>query len=309
VSFFQHAVVASRAEAIMSVVLSFVSGLLTVYTVEGARVCNRPNVLIAYPTGPLLVFNLIGGAMVWELLITPAFFYRARRILLEREKKRAVAEGEDGEGGGEGVEEDDLDPNLGKDMRHLGNRHERIAIPIGVLLGFIAPSLGMLIKGSPASVGVWLFFPIYVSLIRKAVRLLLRLTRSQLRSLHLESHNISLAMVYSAPVLCSILSQAVLLRSLISKKDDRQEMTRSTTRFVEIDITFVGLTVLYWLFVEVGWKTVGVMVISSLVLGPGAGVCAGWIYRERWWFKALEGVRREAEEEARRVDEETPLLT
>ena len=309
VSFFQHAVAASRAASIMSVVLSFVSGLLTVYTVEGARVCNRPNVLIAYPTGPLLVFNLIGGAMVWELLITPAFFHRARKILSERERKRVIAEEEE-EAGGEGPAEDEdvLDPNFGKDMRHLGNDHERIAIPIGVLLGFIAPSLGMLIKGSPGSVGVWLFSPIYVSLIRKAVRLLLRLTRSQLRSLHLESHKVSLAMVYGAPVLCSVLSQATLLWSLISRRDDREEMTRSTTRFVEVDITFVGLTVLYWLFVEVGWKTPGVMVLSSLLLGPGAGVCTGWIYRERWWFKALEGVRREAEDEARRADEETPLL-
>jgi hypothetical protein len=306
VSFFQHAVAAKRAASVMSVVLSFVSGLLTVYTVEGARVCNRPNVLIAYPTGPLLVFNLVGGAMVWQLLITPAFFHRARRILTEREKRRQAAE-ESQEGGGE-TEHDVLDPNFGKDMRHLGNASERIAIPIGVLLGFVAPSLGMLVKGSPASVGVWLFSPIYVSLIRKAVRVLLRLTRSQLRSLHLESNKVSLAMVYGAPVLCSVLSQAVLLWNVIARKDDRQEMTRSTMRFVEVDITFVGLTVLYWLFVEVGWRTVGVMLLSSLVLGPGAGVCAGWIYRERWWFKALEGVRREAEEASGQVDEETPLL-
>ncbi len=63
----------------MGAVLSMVGGLLTVSTIEAARICNAPSVLIAYPTGPWLVFTLVGGAFVWELVIVPAFLHRARR--------------------------------------------------------------------------------------------------------------------------------------------------------------------------------------------------------------------------------------
>ncbi len=96
VSFFGEALASVRAFAIMSVVLSFIASLLTVSTVEAARICNGPSLLIAYPTGPWLVFNLMGGAMVWELLITPAFFHRSKQLLEARE--RAASEGDSGAG-------------------------------------------------------------------------------------------------------------------------------------------------------------------------------------------------------------------
>jgi hypothetical protein len=38
---------------------------------------------------------------------------------------------------------------------------------------------------------------------------------------------------------------------------------------------------LYWLFIEAGWKVALVMVVTSAILGPGAGICVGWIYREQ----------------------------
>ena len=328
ISFFETAVDSSRAAIIMASVLSFVAALLTVYVIEGARVCNRPAALIAYPTGPLLVFNLAGGAFVWELAVAPAFLRRAREILLARREAREAALGA-------GVSASPLDPALGKGLRRFESDAEAVAIPVGVLLGFIGPSILMVVLGGPVTVAVWLFSPIYVTAIRGIVRATLPRLRAgsidpnaaeaaDLRSLHLESHRASLVLVYTAPVLCSVFSHALLIWNLVAKKDDRMDMTRATLGFIEINVIFSGLTVLYWLLVEVGWRVVAVMVGVSVVLGPGAGVCAGWTYRERRWHetfvKGFRGSRRSSrrssvasntEEGTRRggrADEHTPLL-
>ncbi|MBE3050511.1 hypothetical protein IMZ48_50070 [Candidatus Bathyarchaeota archaeon] len=326
VSFFQTAVASSRAAATMAAALSFVAALLTVYVVEGARVCNRPAVLIAYPTGPLLAFTLAGGAFVWELAVAPAFLRRAREILLARRAAR--------EGGVAALSP--FDPELGRGLRHLRSDAEAVAIPVAVLLGFIVPSVLMVALGTPVAVGVWLFAPVYVALVRGVVRVVLPRLRARsvdpnaaeaedLRSLHLEAHRVSLALVYAAPVLCSALSHGLLIFSLLAGKDDRRDMTRATLGFIEIDVVFTGLTVLYWLGVEVGWRVVGIMVGVSVVLGPGAGICAGWVYREERWQEAFVkgpgGSRRSSRRgsrgssveagpgDERRADEQTPLLT
>ncbi|EWG46062.1 hypothetical protein FVEG_15915 [Fusarium verticillioides 7600] len=83
ISFFRAALLSLRSRTVMGVVLAFIGGLLTVSTVESARICNAPNALIAYPTGPWLVFDLVGGAVVWELVIIPAFLHRARSVSLD----------------------------------------------------------------------------------------------------------------------------------------------------------------------------------------------------------------------------------
>ncbi|CAI0655745.1 unnamed protein product, partial [Colletotrichum noveboracense] len=119
ISFFQNALDSARTFASMSAVLSFIAGLMTVTTVEAARICNAPNVLIANPTGPWLVFNLIGGAVVWELVMVPAFFHRSRSIYLARKKagKQVVESAES------------KDPDFGKHARHLNVDAEIVAIP------------------------------------------------------------------------------------------------------------------------------------------------------------------------------------
>ncbi|CAK7203849.1 hypothetical protein SEUCBS139899_006598 [Sporothrix eucalyptigena] len=299
VSFFQEALAlgSARAFTTMSVVLSFVASLLTVSTVEAARICNGPSVLIAYPTGPWLVFNLMGGAMVWELLIIPAFFRRSQDI----------AAGKDA-----------VDPE-GEVVPATSNRHltvvaEVVAIPVAVALGYVAPSLAMLFTAAPVAIAVWLFFPIYVSLIRQGVRFVIRHgVGIHNRTLYLESHTPSLFAVYAVPLALSLISHGLVVYSLLTHQpDDRQEMTRSTLRFIEIDFFFIVLTVLYWILVEAGWRVVAVVLGASVVLGPGAGLCLGWIYRERQLGLA-DGSDEEGEDGpegdgAAVPGEETPLL-
>jgi hypothetical protein len=283
----------------MSVVLSFIGGLLTVSTVEAARVCNGPNLLIAYPTGAWLVFNLVGGAFVWQLAIVPAFFHRSREIIAARKR-------------GPGELAGPADPNFGEAMRHLTKEAEIVAIPIAVALGYGLPSLFMLGYDTPATILVWLFFPVWVTLVRQLVRKAMLWPADRYHSsFHLESDVVALAGMYAVPIFFSVVSHALLFLDIMWP-DDRKEMTRATTKFVVIDMFFIGLTVLYWVFVEAGWRVTLVMIVASVVLGPGAGVCLGWIYREhkvdpdRSVIAVAVGGRRSSGGSS--LSEDTPLL-
>ncbi|KKA28578.1 hypothetical protein TD95_002898 [Thielaviopsis punctulata] len=299
-SFFQASVASARAGAVMAETLAFVAGLLTVYTVEGARICNRSAVLIAYPAGPMLVFNLIGGAVVWQLLLVPAFFHHHQAILAQRQNATPQA-----------LERaQDTHPALGPKLRYFTNSAETLAIPVGVALGFILPSALLLFLGTPWAAGLWLFSPLYVSAIRIAVRRLVALSspwitflrpeNAQPTSLHLESSRTALLGVYLLPLTVSALAHWNLIWNLTAHFDDCQEMTRSVLRFVVVDMAFVWLTVVYWLFVEVGWQVTTVVVGIGLVAGPGAGLCVGWIYREQ---KMMDSVFVLGSEEERVSDE------
>jgi len=300
VSFFQEAVASARAFGLMAVILSFVAGLLTVSTVEAARICNSPSVLIAYPTGPWLVFDLVGGAMVWQLVIIPAFFHRSREIIAARKQ------------GGPQRLSGPADPTFGEAMRHLTKTAETVAIPVAVAVGYVVPALLMLVLDHPATVLVWLLFPVWVSLVRQVVRRgVLMVREGWSGSLHLESNRLALVAVYAVPIACSVLAQAHFIWTL-TQPDDRKEMTRSTLKFITVDALFVGLTVLYWILIEAGWRVALVMVGASLVLGPGAGICLGWVYREqtvdldRSVTVVAVGSRRPSEDAD--PSEETPLL-
>ncbi|KAK3370685.1 hypothetical protein B0H63DRAFT_487421 [Podospora didyma] len=280
VSFFSEALSApARSLGIIPPILSFIAGLLTVATVEAARICNAPNVLIAYPTGPWLVFNLVGGALVWQLVIIPAFFHRSREIISARRAGNPTATPTLAETSGRGA----ADPTFGSSMRHLTKVAEIVAIPVAVAVGYIIPSVVMLTlrPDEPIPILVWLFFPLWVSAVRQLVRKAMLLLQEEWHaSFHLESSKLALAGMYAVPILCSAISQALLIWSLV-QPDDRKEMTRATIKFIVIDMSFIGLTVLYWVLVEAGWQVALVMVAASMVLGPGAGVCIGWMYRER----------------------------
>ncbi|KAL2196629.1 hypothetical protein P885DRAFT_78355 [Corynascus similis CBS 632.67] len=305
VSFFQAAVDSVRASGLMAVILSFVGGLLTVTAVEAARICNSPSALIAtFPTALWLVFDLVGGALVWQLAIVPAFLRRARDIIAARSQ---------GAGGGPPRLSGPADPTFGEAMRHLARgAAETVAIPVAVTLGYIVPAALVLVLDHPVAVLVWLFFPVWVSLVRQAVRrVVLAVREGTSASLHLESNQLALIAVYALPVACSVLSHAYFIWTL-TQPDDRREMTRSTLKFIAIQAFFVGMTVLYWILVEAGWRTLLVMVLASVVLGPGAGVCLGWVYREqmvdldRSVTVVAVGSRRQSEDAE--PSEETPLL-
>ncbi|KAG5932501.1 hypothetical protein E4U53_001302 [Claviceps sorghi] len=302
VSFLHAALDSLRSRAVLGVVLAFIGSLLTVSTVEAARPINAGNPIVARPTLPWLVFNLVGGALVWQLVIVPAFILAAKTW-----PSRPA-----------GDEDEDEDEDEGHAGRALAQT-DVVAIPVAVALGFYVPSALMLAAPSPLPIGIWLFFPVYVSLIRQLVRHLLGRTR-RFRSAapcHVESRVRSSLVVYGLPLLASLLAHAFVTASFLTGADDRKELTRSAVRFIEIDFQYIGLTVLYWVFVEVGWRAPLAMVASSVLLGPGAGTVLGWLYRERLITPDRPVLRRDSvvedgrpsEERGRGlVDEQTPLV-
>ncbi|POR39764.1 Uncharacterized protein TPAR_00054, partial [Tolypocladium paradoxum] len=282
-----------------------VGALLSVCTLEAARRCNRRSAVIARPTPWWLLFNLAGGALVWQLVIVPAFIRRARSWY-------AADKGPGGGGGGDDAaaawEEDDREDR----DRRIADA-EVVAIPVAVALGFYLPAISMLVFAvdTPDVILIWLFFPVHVALIRRALLWAIRtLRRSEPALVHLESSRWRVVAMYALPVACSVLAHAFAVFAM-TLRDDRREMTRSTVTFIEIDMQFIALTVLYWVFVEVGWRAPLAMVAAGAVLGPGTGVCVAWVYRERLMQEALDQrvtAAPDAEEGTAPSDEQTPLL-
>lgn len=296
VSFVSTAVASTRAAAVVSSsLLSLLAGLLTVSGVEASRLCNASAPLLAHPTASWLLFVLGGGPLVWALVVVPASLRRGKRLA-------PLLRGED-----------DVE------ARHLAFAADAVAVPLSVAVGFGIPSAALLAtRGAPAAVLVWLLFPVAVAAVRRATRWVLLRARPETAapSLRLEASRRALLGVYGLPVLFSAGAHVwglVVAVFGFGGPDDRREMTRSTLRFIELDAVFVGLAVLYWVLAEGGWRPAAVMVLVSAVLGPGAGVCAAWVWRE-WTAHPVglgadgEGGEGGEDPEREGAAEDTPLL-
>ena len=281
ISFFAEALDAVRSRAVVAVALAYVGALLTVCTLEAARRCNRRSVVVARPTGWWVLFNLVGGALVWQLVIVPAFLHRARSWFVAEKQPESAGDGDDADAARvEAEDHDDRDRSIAD--------AEVVAIPVAVALGFYLPSILMLFLGYAEVIGIWLFFPVWVTLIRLGLRWAMqKLRRSEPALVHFESSRWRMVGLYALPVVCSVLAHVFVVYAM-TLRDDRKEMTRSTVKFIEVDLQFLALTVLYWVFAEVGWRAPLVMVAAAVVLGPGTGVCVAWIYRERLLQEALD---------------------
>ncbi|RKU47920.1 hypothetical protein DL546_009306 [Coniochaeta pulveracea] len=139
-------------------------------------------------------------------------------------------------------------------------------------------------------------------------------------TLHLSSSRLNLVAVYALPILLSVVAHGYLLYNLVTRRDDSHEVTRSTLKFILIDLGGLLTAVLYWVLVEAGWMAAAVFVVATLLAGPGAGVSLAWGWREiggEWKTPGRTGTRAVAvgstvgtptEEGGNAIDEETPLL-
>lgn len=296
ISFFQFANGSARSFARMTVILSFVSALLATNLVESARLYNKPSRVISRPTIPWLVFNLLGGALVWDLVIVPSFLRRAKDVQAARESSV-----------GERIR--DANSGIDREVRCLSSQVEAWAIPIALVFGFVVPSIVMLALNDPVSIAVWLLFPLWVATIRYAVKVVGVNAVVDPEPYHLESRRWPLVGVYAVPVLCSVLAHGLLIWNLFSH-EDRREMTRATIRFIQIDFIIVGLTVLYWILVEAGIIVSLAFIGLSILLGPGAGLSAAWVLRERAIERYPDGKEGQDTETGQDgSDEQTPLIS
>ncbi|KAI1747392.1 hypothetical protein F4782DRAFT_427010 [Xylaria castorea] len=305
VSAFLFATASMRGVAQLGVFLSFLGALLTVCRVEAARACNQRSWNIRFPALSWLAFNLVGGTFVWDLWIIPAFLKHAKDLRVERVKEDALEHGQGNEGP---FEEERVMLE-----RSFITRADIYAVPLAVAIGFIVPSVLMLVLKDAAPVIVWLFFPVWVAAVHLAVKFAaVKLLRDN-GPLYLESHPPSMIFIYALPFIASLFTHALFIWSFFYQNDSR-EMTRMALKFIGIDFVFTAVSVLYWVFVESGVVPAMLMLVFSVVLGPGAALCLTWIIRERAICAfAVSGEEDRSGEESdgddSTVHEDTPLLT
>ncbi|KEY66254.1 hypothetical protein S7711_09182 [Stachybotrys chartarum IBT 7711] len=302
-SFFHAALDSLRTTALMAVVLAYVGALCTVCTLESARPCNSPNGIVRNPTPVWLLFNLLGGGAVWQLLIVPAFLIRTKGVFVS-------ASGASSGNALEANAPNDLKLTKSNDYGRRVLDVETVAIPVALALGYYLPSTLMLTLNSYATIVIWLFFPLYVSAIRTSLRwALTKLRKSESKTVYPESSTTASALLYAIPIISSVLAHILVIYNS-TLKDDRTEMTRSTIKFIEVDFIFIAFTVLYWVFVEIGWEVPIVMIGFSIAGGPGAGIVLGWLFREKLFAEDLgkDEESTETNDGAESVDEQTPLL-
>ncbi|KAF4442592.1 hypothetical protein FACUT_1904 [Fusarium acutatum] len=293
VSFFRAALDSHRSAIIMGEILSYVGALLTVTTLESARACNQSSFLIRNPTPSWLLFNLAGGAVVWQLAIIPSFLsHERKRQRLPPERcnsvsvnsvtaaQRQSSEEQQALLGPRGQEQQQQHEHM---QRHL-DPVEPPAISVGVVLGYFVPCMLFVLASGTISILVWLFFPAYSSIVRIAVRRLLRVANppgaAAGSSLHPESSRAAVLWLYLVPMLWSVVAHWLLLYNIAIVPDDRSHTTRAALGFIIADFTAIGLSVVYWMFAETGWRLALLSLAAGAVLGPGAGLCLAWVLRE-----------------------------
>ncbi|KAI0534936.1 hypothetical protein GGR58DRAFT_30503 [Xylaria digitata] len=305
VSSFMYAAASMRGVAQLSVLLAFLGALLTACRVEAARVCNQQSWTIYFPTPSWLAFNLVGGTFVWDLWIVPAFLKHAKDVRLQRIKQDAEEFGQ----ANRDLFDDDERIML---ERSLTTKAEVCAIPIAVVVGFMVPSVLMLTFKDVVSVIMWLLFPLWVAAVHWIVKFItVKLLRDN-GPHYLESHPLSIALVYASPFVASLLAHAFLIWGLFYK-DNSRKMTITVLRFIKVDFIYIAATVLYWVFVESGIVPAVVMIVFSVFLGPGAALCLTWLVREKAIYAfAISGEEYESDDETdgddSTVHEDTPLL-
>ncbi|KAH8652310.1 hypothetical protein BX600DRAFT_472277 [Xylariales sp. PMI_506] len=165
----------------------------------------------------------------------------------------------------------------------------------------------MLVTLHPVAVAVWLFFPLWVAAVRYVVNLIVVKSMASPEAYHLESDWRALVGVYIVPFAWSLVAHGMLIWNLFSP-EDRKEMTRTTIKFIEIDVAIIGVTVAYWILVEAGFLVTLLYIGLSVVLGPGASLCVAWFLREKVIENYSDGVDDDTERQRDGDGETAPLL-
>jgi hypothetical protein len=178
-----------------------------------------------------------------------------------------------------------FNPHHGAWRHYLDNIAEKCAAPISVILGYVLPSLSLLFYTSPTTILIWLFFPLYVGTARAVVLWALkgyasRTVKGRIQTLHIGSSPDALVMVYGPAVILSVASHVWIIYRFFFVENDATPISHAALRFIEIDVVAMGATMAYWLMIEAGSRVMAAFILSSVMAGPGAGLCIAWILRE-----------------------------
>lgn len=311
VLFFRTALNSTRSRLEEAAIIGFLGGLATITTVESTRyrrqwlvdatatrlpdngkretpnerngisdneTSNKSTDLSSRITGnlavPWLLYNLAAGALAWQAIIIPAFLYErihsTERTVTTRSKSAKITK-----------------------------KSENIATVFGVALGLLAPSTLMILNPtSTATILFWLVFPLWVSVIKWSVQRVIPVSLDEKGNSETIKMG-SMLMPYALPIIYSAISHFVLVQNIFIEADDRDPLTRATVLLLEIDHLAIFLAFLYWVWADTttttackevqhkrdstlifnhGVQAVLVTLFASCILGPGAGVCLGWVF-------------------------------
>jgi hypothetical protein len=181
-----------------------------------------------------------------------------------------------------------------KDM--LTKQHVE-AIMFGILIGYIIPSIGMLVLNDPHVTAIWQFFPIIVSMF-KHVHLAVKRPReegvgkahSAVRMLYLitgiVASSINVALVWPKLASLDLDSLKLLLVPAGLYGYTWATMAGETMELLQWDLMFASIATIFWTFwlVAGGWRR-GAWVaawyaVAVPLVGPGAAVAGVAMWRE-----------------------------
>lgn len=252
--------------------------------------------IVENPVVPWLIYQLALGAFSWQGIIVPASIVEHHQHRLgssqstQLDSRPRIDSGSDS--GSNAVAGDDQQEDTGSSST--------LSITLSITIGLLLPSALMLaLPTSTTAIVAWLMFPLWVSLIQQ------RLTPSTPTTRH---RSTSSFLPHAIPILFwSAAAHALLLADLLqlippatddsaspspssSSSSSSASAAATTARaamlLLEVDHAALFATYLYWTHAtspsrRAGLRAAAVAVASALLLGPGAGVCLGWLARCR----------------------------
>lgn len=284
VHFFQEAHGTLHGRLEQAVIVSFLSALSNITAIESVRARRRAAMnstttttkdmkpgsahrkkedqglslkIVNNLTIPWLLYGLVMGALAWQLIIVPAFLhlhhkYPGPQLQQQRQETRN---------------------NIN---HHQANNPDAypLSIPLSIALGLLLPVISMLLYPTAIiPVLLFLFFPILITLAHKL-----------LSTFVLHTTTNSSVVFHAIPILASAFSHAAIL-FLPIENTPASSAGAAALRFLRLDHIVIYVTVLYWIAsttTKTSSSTTSITnvlttIATTAVLGPGAGICIGWI--------------------------------
>lgn len=284
------------------------AGLLKTGPGGSSNSSSRSNLsarIVENPVVPWFIYRLALGAFSWQGIIVPASIVEHHQHRLgssqstQLDSRPRIGSGSDS--GSNAVAGDDQQEDTGSSST--------FSIPLSITLGLLLPSALMLaLPTSTIAILAWLMFPLWISLTQQRLTSSTPTTRHPYASFFLP-HAIPI-LLWSASAHAFLLADLLQLIPPATDDDDPSSSSSSTATtaraamlLLEVDHAAIFATYLYWTHAtspsrRAGLRAAAVAVTSALLLGPGAGVCVGWLARRR--VAGAGGGREVIEEETGR---------
>ncbi|KAI1339408.1 hypothetical protein F5Y15DRAFT_382451 [Xylariaceae sp. FL0016] len=287
-AFWKQLLATEISSAFVASFLALVTALLNISNIEASRVCNQPSTILTRPVWIWIAVNAVTGAVVSPTVLIANIKRHQdhRRQSTGASKRRRIQERDENRPLINSVSSipvstsnsTTIDPSAPESHeRELVSDSRSYIIPISVVLGFIVPSIALVLKPDPLIAGLWNLFPIAIYIIGS---LALKLVPDGQGFRHAESHWGSSARLYSIPILLSLSAHVYLVSCWLTTSEEGWAELPAVKLMVT-NFWTICATYLYWIFIESSPATAVLTVLTAILAGPGAGVSIGWVLKEQ----------------------------